>query len=152
MFKNLSKFKKATLIILSMISFVSILWLLTLKKDTVIPIVVKPTNTPIEYKFIKSIPTSGSVSNLPVTSNIDFYFSKPVEESTADVTITPNTFLEFSSDPTTNSFHIRAVPNWKISQEYNLKIKIKSRDGEVLKNEIDYTFKLEKMKDSPLTE
>lgn len=151
MLKNLSKRKKILLSILATISVISMFWLY-LQTKNIKTVEVTPTPIPVKFELIKTIPQSGSVSTIPVSSNIEFYFSKQVDVSSADVTILPYVPLSFDTDLINKAFYIRAVPSWSLNQEYKLTIRIKSIDGDSLPNEINYSFRLDKMKDSLLTE
>ncbi len=151
MFRNLSKTKKVLIALFSIISSISIVWLFYQKGNNEQDIVI-PTPIPVKFEYLKSIPSSGATSTIPATSNVEFYFSIPIDESTADVIISPEIPLSFSSDVKNKSFSIRGIPSWKVDQEYKIILKIKSKDGQELSNEIIYTFKLTKLKDSPMTE
>lgn len=150
MFKKINPKVKILIALLSIISIISIVWIL--QKTNTKKTVATATPVPIKFEFVKAIPKSNSTSTIPVTSSIEFYFSKPVDESSASVVISPNIPLSFSSNEATKSFYIRAVPAWKLNQEYTVKIRIKSKDGDTLQNEISYKFKLEQMTNSLLTE
>jgi hypothetical protein len=151
MLKNLNKRKKILLLILIVVSIISTFWLY-LQTSKTKEVEVLPTPIPLKFELIKSIPQSGSVSTIPVSSNIEFYFSKQVDVSSADVTILPYVPLSFDTDLINKAFYIRAIPSWNLDQEYKLTIRIKSIDGDILPTEINYSFRLDKMKDSLLTE
>lgn len=151
MFDKLKNNKKLFIRILVVISIYSLAWIIfqnyKIKKPEVLP-----TPLPIKFEYLKSIPASGTISTIPITSVIEFYFSRPVDENTAEVTVTPDTQLSFSSDVPYKAFYIKAIPSWKMDQEYKITVKIKSKEGQDLQNTINYSFKLEQMKDSLLTE
>ena len=150
MFKKLTKRTKILISLLFIVSLISILWLYSVgQSDQDIPTL---TPKPIKYSFVRAIPTSGSTSNIPPTSAIDFYFSKPILESSADVVITPEIPLTFSSDTKLNAFYIRAIPSWKLDTKYTIRINIRSQEGESLSETIEYSFTLKQMKDSLLSE
>ena len=146
-------FNKKTRILITILFFFSIIsvyWIYTKTKSTTQ--IIKPTPIPVKYEFIKAIPQTGSVSTIPATSAIEFYFTKPIQEGSADVIISPETSLTFSSDSVLKSFYIRAVPAWKLGVKYNIKVNIRSESGEILQEPINYSFELKQMKDSLLTE
>lgn len=150
MFKKLTKRAKMLISLLFIISLISIVWLYSVgqsDKET-----LTPTPKPVKYSFVRAIPVSGSTSNIPPTSAIDFYFSKPISESSADVVITPEIPLTFSSDVKLNAFYIRAVPSWKLDTKYTIRINIRSQEGESLDEPIEYSFTLKQMKNSLLSE
>lgn len=151
MFKNLSKTKKILFTLFSIISFISIIWILSQDKGEVDQ-KIKATPVPMKFEFIKSIPSSGSISTIPVTSNVEFYFTIPVDKATADVIVTPEIPLSFTSDIENKALYIKAIPAWAMNTEYKLTVNIKSLDGQSLPSRIDYSFKLNKLIDSPMTE
>lgn len=150
MFKNLSKKTKILISLLFVVSIISTIWIYSVSQSK--QTITTATPKPVKYNFVRAIPLSGSESNIPPTSAIDFYFSKPILESSADVIVTPEIPLTFSSDTKLNAFYIRAIPSWKLDTRYTIKINIKSNEGESLDAPIEYSFTLKQMKDSLLSE
>jgi hypothetical protein len=151
MFKNLSKPKKILIYALATVLIISSIWLY-LKASESKKASVLPTPIPVKFELLKTIPISGSTSTIPTTSNIEFYFSKPIDEETAIVTVNPYTPLTFRAERISKAFYVRANPLWELNKEYVITIKIKSLDGDILQEDIKYNFKLNQMKDSLLTE
>lgn len=143
--------KNPILSALAVISFISLFFIFFQPTNKSNP-KNQPTPTPIKFNFIRSIPSSGGVSNIIPTSAIEFQFSKPVEVSTLTLTMDPYEPFETQTNKNGTSVYIRPLPKWQQGKVYNFKLSIKSKEGEELDEPIDFNLKIEPLKDSPLIE
>lgn len=111
----------------------------------------RPTPTPVPFELLGTIPASGSVNVFPVTTAVEFVFSKPINVDTLVLGSVPAENLTFETDQKDAVLFVRAVNGWRLGVKYQITISVTSKDGETLPA-ISYSFEVNSPKVSPLDE
>jgi hypothetical protein len=84
---------------------------------------------------------------------LQFQFSKQIDVESAVVTISPFVNVNAAPDITGKTLYISPEKEWTYNVQYELEIsEIKSIEGELLSEPLEYNFKFTSPTDSPLTE
>ncbi len=150
--KKLITKKQVIIIIASVVFFLSFVffafYLLPKKEKNNIPQTI-PETLPFE---IKDRPQGGEIETALDNLAFSFTFSKEIDKNSVFVQINPDTEFEISFENNNKTLTIFPKNKWIYGENYEIKINLKSKEKDEIKEPILHKFKLNKPKNSPMDE
>ncbi len=151
-----SNIKKQLMIIVGSVlfftSFILVIFYILPKKEKNIPQIITKNNKENIPFEIKEKPQGGEIETVLDNLAFNFTFSKEIDRNSVFIQITPDTEFEISFSNNNKTLTIFPKNKWIYEIEYQIKINLKSKEKDELKEPILYTFKIKKTKDSPMDE
>ena len=111
-----------------------------------------PAPTTAPFGLINTFPAPGEQEITLQEIAIQFYFNKPINRSSVDITLTPFVNFELATLEEGSVLVVRPIDRWEYETEYTIKLSLLSLDGQALTAPIKHSFKFKAPSDSPLAE
>jgi hypothetical protein len=110
------------------------------------------TASPIPFTLLNFAPPEGEQNIAIDNLALEFQFSKPIDNSSTSVEITPYLDFSLSTNDKKDILYVFPTKSWTFGADYTIKISVRSSENESLPKEIIYKFSPQKPTDSPLDE